>query len=1120
MADAPHHNLPTESIGPGNASGGSPPGEPPSGGMGHMPGDWVGPYRLLEIIGEGGFGVVYLAERREPMVQRVALKVIKPGMDSKSVIARFEQERQALAVMDHPNVAKVLDGGVTSGGRPYFVMEYVKGEPITAYSDRQRLTIKQRLALFASVCDAVQHAHMKGIIHRDLKPSNILIAPAEEGHTPIVKVIDFGVAKAISHTLTEKTIFTERGQLIGTPEYMSPEQAEMGATDIDTRTDVYALGVLLYEMLSGTLPFDPTTLRAAGFAEIQRIIREEEAPRPSTRLSTADDETGATIAKARQADREKIASELRRELELIPLKALRKDRTRRYASAEALGEDVRRYLEGQPLEAAPESRGYLLKKFVSRNRGQVAAAGAVFAALVLGLAGTAWQAQQASREAARADERAVAAEAAEQAAEAARDAEKERADQLKKVSDFQAQMLAQIDTTKAGLDLMADVRDRFEAALEPAGVPEAERTARVDALRQELVRVNATDAAAAMIDRTILRPAIRTIDERFKDDPATDASLRQALANLYHTMGLYEAAFPLQESALATRRRVLGEEHPDTLISINNMGFLLQSQGELDQAEPYLREALEQRRRVLGEEHTDTLTSINNMGSLLWAQGKLDQAKPYLRESLEKLRRVLGEEHPHTLSSIGNMGLLLQAQGKLDQAQPYYREALEKSRRVLGEEHPSTLISISNMGLLLNAQGKLEQSEPYYREALEKSRRVLGEEHPDTLISINNLGALLKAQGKLAEAEPYFRESLEKHRRVLGEEHPSTLNSINNMGSLLQDQGKLAEAEPHLREALEKLRRVLGEENPDTLSSINNMGLLLGAQGKLDQAEPYYREALEIRRRVLGKEHPSTLTSISNMGSLLWTQGKLDQAEPYYREALEIRRRVLGEEHPHTLISIGNMGLLLQAQGELDQAEPYYRESLEKHRRVLGEEHPHTLISIHSMGGLLKAQGKLDQAEPYYRESLEKHRRVLGEEHPGTLISIGSMGGLLREQGKHREAIDLLTPAEPAARRAFNGGNAHRLAGLLIHLGRARVGLGYEAERFTLAEANLLEAHAIFVQARGPTHPGTLGCVRGLVDLHTAWHAHEPDEGYDAKADQWRAKLPPATEAEPPKRTP
>jgi serine/threonine protein kinase len=347
-------------------------------------GDQIGPYRLLGLLGEGGFGEVWLAERREPFVQRVALKVIKPGMDSKAVIARFEQERQALAVMDHPNVAKVLDGGVTPphmGSRPYFVMEHVQGEPITTYCDRQRLTIRQRLELFIPVCEAVQHAHHKGIIHRDIKPSNVLVSVKDDQAIP--KVIDFGVAKAINQTLTDKTIFTEQGQLIGTPEYMSPEQAEMGATDIDTRTDVYSLGVLVYELISGTLPFEPKELRATGFAEIQRLIREVDPPRPSTKLSRARPDAANAISRARQNEPDRMARELRRELEWIPLRAMRKDRRERYATPLDLAQDLGRYLGGEALEAGPASALYRLRKLVTSHKGVTAALSGVAAVFLV-----------------------------------------------------------------------------------------------------------------------------------------------------------------------------------------------------------------------------------------------------------------------------------------------------------------------------------------------------------------------------------------------------------------------------------------------------------------------------------------------------------------------------------------------------------------------------------------------------------------------------------------------------------------------------------------------------------------------------------------------------------------
>jgi WD40 repeat protein/serine/threonine protein kinase len=359
------------------------------------PGAIIGPYKLLEQIGEGGFGIVFMAEQQQPVRRKVALKVLKPGMDTRQVVARFEAERQALALMDHPNIAKVLDGGQTSGGRPYFVMDLVKGAPVTDYCDQRQLAPRERLELFISVCQAVQHAHLKGIIHRDIKPTNVLVT-VQDG-APLVKVIDFGIAKAIGQQLTDKTLFTGFAQLIGSPLYMSPEQAALSNVDVDTRSDIYSLGVLLYELLTGTTPFDKERMQQAGYDEIRRVIREEEPPKPSTRISTLG-QAATTISSQRKSDPKRLSQLIRGELDWIVMKCLEKDRNRRYETANGLTRDIERYLHDEPVQACPPSASYRLRKFARRNEGPLLAASFVLLALVGGMIGTVWQAVQATQE--------------------------------------------------------------------------------------------------------------------------------------------------------------------------------------------------------------------------------------------------------------------------------------------------------------------------------------------------------------------------------------------------------------------------------------------------------------------------------------------------------------------------------------------------------------------------------------------------------------------------------------------------------------------------------------------------------------------------------------------------
>jgi serine/threonine protein kinase/Tfp pilus assembly protein PilF len=860
----------------------------------------IGPYRLLEKLGEGGMGEVWLAEQTEPVQRRVALKVIKQGMDTKQVVARFEAERQALAMMDHPAVAKVFDAGATPEGRPYFAMEHVHGVPITEFCDRHKLSNRERLELFVEVCAGVQHAHQKAIIHRDLKPTNVLVATQDGKRIP--KIIDFGVAKATAQRLTERTVYTELGVMIGTPEYMSPEQAEMTGEDVDTRTDVYSLGVILYELLVGALPFDSKELRSAGFEGLRNKIREEEPHKPSTRLSTLGDQSTES-AKLRRVDLPTLQRQLRGDLDWITIKALEKDRTRRYGSPMDLAADVERHLDHQPVLAGPPSTAYRARKFIRRHRFGVSVA----ALAVLALVGFAVTMSVLARRIALEREQVEAAK-----------------NDLEQVVEFQASMLSDLDVEQVGRRLIEDERQRVAEVFRERGETEEQIEARLAALNESLGSLNSTDVALRLIDEEILDRAGRTIDEQFEDQPRVAATLRQEIAKTYRELGLHDRARPYQESALSARRQLLGDDHPETMASVQYSGWLLLEQGDYEDAESYLREALEDRRRVLGHDHPDTLESTNDLGVVLTAQGRFEEATTYLGEALERRRHLLGDDHPDTLESLINMGHLLEDQGKLKEVEPYYREAVEGFRRVFGDDHPNTLTSMNSLGLLLQAQGKHDEAEPYLREALERKRRVHGDDHPSTLASIAGMGTVLYFQDRLKEAEPYFREVLDGTRRSLGDDHRHTLRAINNMGVLLRDQGKLEEAEPYVREAMERQRRVLGDEHPDTLLSISNLGWLLWQQGKFEEAEALTAKAVDAARRVLPREHFDTGTVILRHGVALTALGRHAEAEVELLEAHEILTAVVGADHDRTQKVVRALVDLYEAWDKPDKAEQWH----------------------------------------------------------------------------------------------------------------------------------------------------------------------------------------------------
>ena len=1024
-------------------------------------GSHIGPYKLLQLIGEGGFGSVFLAEQSEPVKRRVALKIIKLGMDTREVVGRFEQERQALAMMEHPNIAKVLDAGATQTGRPYFVMELVKGEPIVEYCDKQNLSIRDRLGLFAQVCNAVQHAHTKGIIHRDIKPSNILVSVVDG--QPSTKVIDFGISKATASQLTERTVFTEHRQLIGTPEYMSPEQAE-GSLDIDTRTDVYSLGVLLYELLTGSTPFGGDSLRSAAYAEIQRIIREVDPPKPSTRLSQSVEKI-ASVAASRKTEPGKLGTIIRGELDWIVMKALEKDRGRRYETANGLAADVQRYLNGEAVHAAPPGAGYRLRKLARRHRGAVVMGSVVAASLVLGLAGTAWQARKAARDRdvalvagrAEAEQRREADSQRDRAAAAETEA-KARAEELAEVAAFQSSMLSQIDVRRAGEELVADMRSRYSTSLEK-DVPESERMGRVAGFGAELARVNATDAAKELINSTIIKPAVRAVDERFNGQPLVAARLRNTLSEQYRELGMYEEARVQQEQALAIRRRELGPKHPDTAESMNNMGVVLDNMGRSAEAEPLFLVALATRREVLGEDHKSTLVSIGNTGNFYRSRGNFEKAEPLLVASLDGARRTLGNQDRKTLISMNTLGFLYVDRGQMDRAEPLWREAFETGAKSLGPDDPDVLVWQNNLGGLLQAQNKMDEAEKLMRASLEGHRRVYGEAHPNTVRMMSTLGGHYQKRGMFAQAEELSRGALETMRRRLGNDHPYTIAGMDELSNVLRAKGDLAAAEPLARECVDAARRVLGPEHSETLDAMASLAKLHAAQGKLAEAEDEYNQVLDISARALGPEHPATLVVRTNLGGVLVEREKYAQAREFIATTLEIRRRVSGDDHPETLIAETYVARVKELSGDLEGAEAAFRSVLAKFRRVHGPTHPNTLSAIGNVAGVVRARGNSPEAETLWRESLAGTLQRFGKDHLRAAIVREGLGKALKDLGRHAEA-----------------------------------------------ETELLEASRILGIAQGVSAARRQRNAETLASLYESWEKSDPGKGYEAKAAQWKEK--------------
>lgn len=851
------------------------------------PGTILGPYKLLEQIGEGGMGTVFMAQQTQPIKRRVALKIIKPGMDTKHVIARFEAERQALALMDHPNIARALDARATDQGRPYFVMELVKGVSITEYCNREKLSTELRLQLFSDLCLGVQHAHQKGIIHRDLKPNNVLVT-LHDGR-PVVKIIDFGISKAIGQDLTNRTLFTQYAQLVGTPMYMSPEQAELSGLDVDTRSDIYSLGVILYELLTGTTPFDRQSLQELGLDEMRNMIRNKDPLRPSDRVSTLKAEQISTLSGKRTTDVRRLQLSLAGELDWIVMKALAKERDRRYDSALGFAKDCQSYLADEPVQACPASVGYRLGKFFRRHRVLLLTAAGVLFCLLAGMAGTSWQWALAYQ----AEQR---AEASEKFAIGERANAEQEAEISKAINAFLTE------------DLLTQADPKHQA--------------------------NPEITLREVVDR-----AAKAVDTRFEDQPQVEAAIRKAIAETYIGLGKHKAAEEQHRLEYELNRQLYGERHNDTLGSRNGVARALLAQREYTSAGSIWSKLLPVYREIWGDENDKTLWIKNNLASALYKQGRYAEGEDMLQEAIRAREAHFGLEHKGTIGAYTSLVDLYLETRRYAEAEEYIRKLLQPG---ITTELPTQLTVRSSLARALLGLGKHAEAIEITRNNLVETKSILGSKHPTALGRLNFLGAAYLQNKQVAEAESAFEEAFNLSREILGNDHLDTIGALQNLTIARLQQGKNnSEAEAGLREVLSGMERLLGVENLNTALSRNNLANFLVTQRRLKEAEPLIAAAYDVLQKELPPDSPQVLfTQIRilelkiNLGRICLRENKLELTKEKWSEAIIVGRAAVAAQ-PAASNAKMLLGIVLNSQGKLAFDEADYDEAIRLYTAAL-----------------------------------------------------------------------------------------------------------------------------------------------------------------------------------------
>jgi serine/threonine protein kinase/tetratricopeptide (TPR) repeat protein len=903
-----------------------------------LEGKLVGVYRIAKQVGAGGMGAVYLAERADGQFeQKVALKFIKRGMDSEEILRRFQSERQILAQLQHPNVARLLDGGITEDGLPYFTMEYVEGQPIDVYCDSHEHTIEERLHLFQTVCSTVQYAHRNLVVHRDLKPSNIMVT--EDG---TLKLLDFGISKVLTSTedAAEATGLTRLGLKIMTPEYASPEQAR--GEPVTTTSDVYSLGIILYELLTGHRPYKFPTRSPI---EIENVIHTTEPKKPSTIVQqTETDESGTTttpelISRTRRTLPEKLRKRLAGDLDNICMKALRKEPEQRYTSADQLLQDITAHLNGQPVSARPATVGYRLQKFVRRHKAGVLTAATVFA-VVAGLV-----AFYTTRLAEERDFAQLEARKAAQVSEFLSD--------LFKVSDPSESRGERITAR----ELLERGAQRIESDLKNQPRVQATMMGVVGNVYRALGLYN--DATPLLEKSLALRRSLYG-----ENHPEVATGLND-LGNLLRQAGDYTRSDSVFQSALTLRERFADGPSLGVAESMNDLAILLTAMGRHDEADSFLHASLGIRERLLGPEDNRVAETLNNIAVNLQSMGEYDRADSIMRSVLGLRRKAYGEKHPSVSTALSSLGFILQDKGERNEAEALFRQALALNLEMYGQDHPEISTDMYHVATILQLKGEYDSAEVMFRRVLALDKKLLGDEHPFIAPDINNVASVLSEKGDLKGAEALHHEALALNRKVLGEEHPEVATSMSNLGVVLNKQGRYDDAEPWLRQALALRQKIYGEKHPHVVISLNILASLLNNQGKNEESLALYRRVLALRTELIGERHPQTANTMISLGGLLVKVGRADSAEAYLKTGLEVLAEKLPSDHweiANTKSQLGGCQTVLKKYAE---AERFLLDGYRGLKEKRGEADRFTQQALRRIITLYEKMGKQEDAEAY-----------------------------------------------------------------------------------------------------------------------------------------------------------